>query len=362
MEQDKNDMLDKFKTHVRDLLFTYNFKHEKLLKVIRETIQEETTLHQLPKEQVLYNKAYGGFSLSKPFKTFVASQLNCTKLDTHSKEFRVTASKYIEPFGVKCLQQHQELKDLLLMAEYYNLNNVAYIANDIYHRTKDIKHLECRRAYIEEHLNDSTLQGKQVIEDQNKSTSQLMYKLIHYPVALSGYTKDAYQLLLDCIDSDIMKAKEIIKDKMQKIASIFPLDTFKELEANLHSVFSEKTSLHSLIDNPDFLSSIATLDLNHAQTWMYQHHFNEKMMRCLVVLKRNANNPQPHDTDQSTFYDFLISHKNITVSHDVWQKLVRKVGLMCASGRCCDLDVCEVPMHMGWKIEEYDGQETICCL
>lgn len=38
---------------------------------------------------------------------------------------------------------------------------------------------------------------------------------------------------------------------------------------------------------------------------------------------------------------------------------INKVGLKKASGRCSNLSIVEIPSDVTWKIQEYDGYETI---
>jgi hypothetical protein len=375
-----NDLRKQLLDIVKELLIHHGVEHKSIIKEIRNVILEEAT--KLPKIQVLYNNTYGGFGLSKEFKIYVrkhADEPIASDYVYNNDSIRVKAVPHIVPFGKEQTKRYPTIYNMLCLYEHYELSKVASLATTLYYRCSSVKELEERRIELERCLNNSRFHGNNVLKnyvDDDEETCNKMitlHELLYYPrVNAVGFTKQTYETALQKINEDILEKQTAIdKERSRYTAFNISSDICTDLEDIIFQMieddisYKHKTYIRSRnIDEYSFLDTLSKFDASDAIVWDCQSRFNKYAMRYLSI-KRNDNEDEvacgnKYEDGDHMVYDFIVSKSYIQISPEVHDKVIKELGLECASSKYCTLAIGDVSQYVNWSIGEYDGLENIC--
>ena len=348
---EKDTLLSQLDVICKELIVNQGVKHKHIITHIHDTLVKEAA--NLPKIQVLYNNAYGGFEYSRHFRDFVhQSSSSC---DVYDDKTRVSCVKYIIPFAKLYLEKYPYIKDLLYLYEHYKLSKVIDIVVSVVHNKQYITKLRNRIDVYDELLNNKKYHGDEVVNDDIIDRDPPKKDLIGCP---------AYKYLhfISLTQEKISRTQSIIEKNITKGSSLIGHDVFDDMTSIVRQIVDDD-GLYPKVSpsHPStFLKAVEKFGEQDYKIWIKNSKFNEKVMRYLLIKKKDVE--QLPEAKDGMIYDFLITHDYLPIDHSVYDSMVNKFGLQCASGLYCSLVIGEVPALVDWKIEEYDGQETLIIL
>jgi hypothetical protein len=376
----KRQLLD----NMKNLLVNHGVSHKEIIDDIHDEIIELSKT--LPKFEVLYNNAYGGYGFSKEFILFVKQNQQESTESINPYEyrydnvFRRQAVQYILPFGQYILDKYPILKAILVIYHHSNLNDIVSTINSMYYSEDKLKALYKRRDELRRCLAIEYLQGNKMIKMQSlddasnncdesdesdeskeyETNEETMYALIHYNyVEFEGYTKECYEELLVAMDKEIDETLTKLDEKKTNCISKYKLtDTnFDEIRMVIYSLMknAESYSLHNKHDY-NFLEAIKKYGVDDNRIWKHQQRYNELALQYLMIKSKQCI---PQIFKETYVYDYIISNSYIKINDEDYNKIVKNFGLSCASSQYCSLEIAEVPEYINWYVGEYDGLEEI---
>lgn len=358
------------------LLLDHGIHQKKVFHWVRDAMKE--CVADLPNVPILYNKAHGGYSLSKEFALFVSKyKTTKSKLDYEdcneyedeetkiegdsssdddysycSRDERITNVQYIIPFAVSILEdpQYSGLKEILWTYHTTNIAHVFNLAQRLLFRKKDnaivLKNVQRLREYLE---NPSSTYGKNV-----DVTNNIHYFQYSDSIGFEKYTKDALKQVIDVIDSSVIQDEHGTKNPVLHMEALV-----NELEKELLNIVhaSTLTAILEFIQTynksrgkVDRVSEMKTLlymlqqkGYRNPYTWAFQGSYHERAIVYLIT--------QPHPQ--------WVTAPESNPSSSQMEPVYEHFGLACASGKYCNLAIEKVPALMSWCISEYDGKEKI---
>lgn len=101
------------------------------------------------------------------------------------------------------------------------------------------------------------------------------------------------------------------------------------------------TKSSDLLKHKDFMVVLSTIGFA-PDVWLHQNHFQKGIMFALTCAPET-----------------VLSRLKLTANNYENDKISEIVGLLAASGCYSKLVIVEVPALVGWKVNEYDGWESI---
>lgn len=376
----KKQLLDS----VKELVINHGVSHKEIITDIHDEIIELSKT--VPKFEVLYNNAYGGYGLSKEFISFVKHNQQDRKGSINPYDykyditFRRQAVQYILPFGHYILEKYPILKTILVIYHHCKLNDIVNVISSMYYIEENLKSLCKRRDDLEHCLAVEYIHGDKVIKkyslDDVDSDGELedleyyaneetKYALIHFNhVDFEGYTKESYEELITSISKEVDGIKtKLEKDKAYCISDYNITETtfyqMKNIINNLMKNVESFTNMHNKYDY-NFIEAITKFGVDDNRIWKHQQRYNKLALQYLMTLLQECI-PQEFNQDfnRNYVYDFVISNSYISINDEEYNKIVKDFGLLCASSQYCSLEIAEVPEYISWSIGEYDGLEKI---
>jgi hypothetical protein len=375
----KKHLLD----NVKELVINHGVSHKEIITDIHDEIIELSKT--VPKFEVLYNNAYGGYGLSKEFISFVKHNQQERKgcINPYDYKYDITfrrqAVQYILPFGHYILEKYPILKTLLVIYHHCKLDDIVHVISSMYYIEDKLRTLCERRDDFEHCLAIEYIQGDKVIKkytlDDTSSEDELeskeyytneetKYALIHYNhVDFEGYTKESYEELLISLNKEVEEIEtKLKKDKTYCINDYNITETkFYEIKHIINNLMENNKSC-SLYNKQDynFIEALDKFGVDDNRTWKHQHRYSELTLQYLMTLFTECNLHEfNQEFNKNYIYDFAISNSYISVNDEDYDKIVNGFGLVCASSQYCALDIAEVPEYISWSIGEYDGLEQI---
>ena len=360
------------------LLGDHGIKQKQIFSWVREAMEEYVS--DMPKVSILYNEAYGGYSLSKEFTAFwykhqgikSASDDNHTyeednDSDTSSSsdinpyfhlEDRIEAVPYIIPFAISILEnpQHSGLQEVLWMYHSMNMAKIFNMAQRLLYRKKEKASTVENIQHLREYLADpSSTYGTS--EDMN---DVITYKLQYSKrTSFETYTKDALERVVATIDSHsidpsvsgtknpILRLESMIDDLQTEILQVIrepTLTTILEFISTYDEKYIKPRGIYDRVsEEKTLLYLLCTNGYRDPKTWSFQTSYHEKAIVYLIT------QPQPQWVTEPE------KNPSLSQMHLVYEKF----GLACASGKYCNLAIEKMPALMGWSIGEYDGKEKV---
>lgn len=355
--------------NVKDLIVNLGVSHKEILNDIHNAVVELGK--SLPRIQVLYNSAYGGYGLSNAFMKYIEKyepELEKHELGKYSKEFRIEAVKHILPFGLEILKQYPFLIHLLVIYNHYNFNTILDNISSIHFNETTLELFYNRKEQLESILTNPTLHGNNKasvnwIDDDSESESDSkydkvsLYDIAHYKYhSLIGFTKETYEKAIEYITKEIeTKLNNNEKYKAKCIECNITEEMFNDIKQVVFNIKKEEEHTRDKYDI-SFIDAIEKYGIYDNKVWKSQNRYNKNAMQYLLIKSKNYI---PQDTDGKHFLDFALSNKYITINTDDYNNIVKAFALECASSRYCSLKIGEVPQYVSWYIGEYDGKESI---
>jgi hypothetical protein len=146
------------------------------------------------------------------------------------------------------------------------------------------------------------------------------------------------------------KMEELKKD----ILDIVPLHIFDEIME--YTTITERPPFQP-IPRQAFLNSVDDLGLEDKNTWKHQTYFKvDAILYLFMKYKKCTSNDDM--TQDGYVYDFVLD-QHVPIDSIIMDRVEEEFGLVCASGFYCMLGIAEVPSMVDYKIDEYDGLETV---
>lgn len=352
---DKETLLSQLTDICKELIVKHGVKHKHIISKIHDTLVKEAA--NLPKIQVLYNNAYGGFEYSEQFMDFVHQfRPSDNVYDEYNKNARVCNVQHIIPFAKHCLTMYPYIEDLLYLYEHYNLSNVLDIVVDVVNTKRYITKLRNRiDVYTELHGNKK-YHGNTIVDDEIITRDPPKQSLIGFP---------AYKYLhyISLTQEKINTSKSRIDKNVTKGGLLIGSNVFDDMTTIVKQLVDDDVQYRNVSPSlrTTFLTAIKKYGEQDHYIWVNSsNNYNEKAMRYLLIKKKEIEQlPEPKD---GMIYDFLITHDYLPINQSVYDGMLMKFGLICASDIYCSLKIGEVPALVDWKIEEYDGSETLVTL
>lgn len=387
----KKQLLD----NMKNLLVNHGVSHKEIIDDIHDEIIELSKT--LPKFEVLYNNAYGGYGFSKEFILFVKQnqQESTESINpyeyTYDTIFRREAVQYILPFGNYILDKYPILKAILVIYHHSKLNDIVSTINSMYYTQDKLKALYKRRDELGCCLSTEYLHGNKMIkmeslddnsnngdindDNDNSDTSdtsdtsdeyniygETVYALLHYNhVDFEGYTKKCYEELLVAMDKEVDETLTKLDEKKTNCISKHKLtDTnFDEIRMIIYSLMknAESYSLHDYnLHDYTFLEAIKKYGVDDNRIWKHQKRYDKLALQYLMIKSKQCI---PQIFKETYVYDFVLSNSYIKINDKDYNEVVRSFGLACASSQYSSLEIAEVPEYISWSVGEYDGLESI---
>lgn len=331
----KEDLLHSLANNVVQLVKDYQMSHKEIKEHIYQCLFEESK--KLPMTDVLYNNIHGGYGFSRDFN-------NSHYFERTSKlTNRVCVMNHIKDYGARKYSELPFIARLISIYTHYNLK-------DAFRVIKKIDALES--TVIAQQTNLKSLLGVDDLSfGDEERTESFEYKVYddHFKRLVARYTKSS---LIHCFESGIEKnlqsitnlkeALQLTDDIVGKIKTSLKYSFPEEVENNKKPWYDRnKWEMGKDGHTMSFIEAIDFYGERHWAIWKCQQRFDEAAMRFLI--QHPDVLPVPEAIDQMTLEDITTS-----------------MGLMCASGRYCNLVIGKAPQLVDWYIGEYDGLESIC--
>lgn len=320
--ENKELLISKLNNIVSELISNHGVTHENIKKEIFKTVKEQSD--KLPKLQVLYNKAYGGFGYSEDFMDY--KEDNIEPIDEESNidlyGHRVDAVKRVEKYGAYCKEKYPLIVQMISIYKQYCLGDVFSNAESYkYYRSN----IEKFNKYID-----------QINSYENFGELEYKYTYISYDLFKTDefhkYTKDSLLLLVN---------KEKSKTEKQ-LTSYILFNEGKVGKDICELIYSEIEKKNKYKEDMwlreekkyTFIDAVIKYGQDNIEIWNHQPYYNTTAMKFLVK-----------------YSDMLVNNSVECTDMDI--------GLLCANGKYCKLTVGEAPQLLSWKIGEYDGLESI---
>jgi len=330
------DPLQQLRTLTKQLITEHNIDHETIKKEVYSAVKELSD--ELPPIKVLYNKTYGGFGYSTQFQTYLdMNGVDSSDFRTNT-ETRVQNVTFIERYGKQCKEAYPFVSRLIALYNKYNLRHIfcqVSLLSTALDRLKDI--------------DDATNKINARDEKEFGSDTDMQYGVSLYGDVDNLIERYEKTSLLSTLSD--MKSKTLVN--------------VSELKSNIADLLQDKTHIDLILENnrvhfPEedddakvpwyakkkwedenhdrmcFLDAVTKYGEDYFGIWKCQGQYTESIMRFLLKFHSQFQIQSPHDycTDL-------------------------EVGLLCASGKYCQLSVGDAPQLLHWWIGEYDGLESI---
>lgn len=313
--ENKELLISNLNSIVIKLISNHEVTHENIKIEIFKTVKEQSD--KLPKLQVLYNKAHGGYGYSDDFMDY--KEDNIEPIDEESnidfRGHRVDAVKRVEKYGAYCKEKYPLIVKMISIYNQYCLGDVFSNAESCRYYRSDIdkfnKYIDQINSH--EHFGD--------LEYKDYYISYDFFKTDEY----HKYTKDSLLLLVN-------NAKYKIEKQLTS-CTIFN-------EQKVGKNICELIDSHIIYKNKDkdkeymFIDAVIKFGEDNIEIWKHQPYYNKTAMEFLTKYPEILTNTINNCTDMD-------------------------IGLLCANGKYCKLAVGEAPQLLSWKISEYDGLESI---
>lgn len=320
--------LSHFKDLVKDLVKEQGVKHRDLIKVIRETLLEESK--NLPKIPVLYCSSYGGFGYSLQFKAFVnnddseeededeleiANTVSIRKVEAPSGinivhiapwiRTRITHVQMMAPFGKHCLEQYPIVAKM--MRAYH-----AYGLKDVFNKIAKIYVCQSRCETIGKDMEKS--KDDAFLDVCNKGMVKELEMMESNRSGLEGFSDEQIGTMLEIY------------------TYVFPEERDNKKKNWYNSPDEKRQKLN-------FAKGIEVYGQDHFAIWKLQGEYNIEAMRFMLVNKD--------------------AFPEVQLNAEQEEAMLLKAGLMFASSPYCQLAIDYVPQLVDWDINEYDGLESV---
>ena len=288
----------------------------------------------------MYNNHYGGFGFSDDF----------TDYNQDVKDYavdRVEIIKQIKEYGASKYDQYKYFAQLATIYVHYELDKVF---DTVYYLIIDKKTLADQHQVLnkfhtksDDDFGPEALPNKDVIHYfYNDNTDKYINKFAsqYSKPSLIWRVQEDIQKTEKAIEkhySNIKQPRDIVDMMVDSYRYLFP----EEIANNQKPFYERKPWNEKDLDKLTFIEAINHYQETHWAIWKCQYTFNEDVMRFLIL--------HPHI--------YGLPH---SVTKELKDKIVTKIGLMCASSKYCNLVIGEAPQLLHWYIGEYDGKESIC--
>lgn len=404
------------------LLKDHGIKQDEMFKWIREGLLEYVNKANIPRQRIMYNTAYGGYSLSDAFVEYCnmrikqefderqsdkkhkdginSKDINCScesDIDEHeytpedasddtledasdeeSDEIihthdnnRVSYVKYIEPFGksILDLEKYKGLFSILYLYKHHNMDEIVSFMNLYTSKKKDLDNLRNNMDRLRSYINDT----KSIYFDETTPRDEDFY---YYPpcymmmcckdIKFSRYKRcDLENFIASYTDVTYGKKMEEYKDNVIRLTN---KDVFASLEAFTdefeNNIKSKRKKRHYAEENKSFIDTLHENGYASYETWWLVTKYNVfGIMYLLYKQKEYQESAAFHEISNidssETVFDYVVQHKHITINEDDAKTIYETMGLLCASGAYCDLKIKDIPGLLEWSIGEYDGKEDV---
>lgn len=338
--------MDNLKNIINELITSHT--HTEIIDEIRNIITKKSA--SLPSKKILYNSIYGDYNISRYFLKYCGINTS----DFNNKEYRNFFASKIEDFG-----EHISMKypDIFEMVYIY----VKYIA--VFHKFRELDKLMKIKANIIYNIKFINNHTKYGLLTQLPKYFSINYKFTDS--ILNCYSKDIIDTIKDKLISDnnmlesqindlisYLHKDNINKDLICHILEIMSYLFPEELENNIYFKSSE---YH--LDYPiDFLDKIKQYGTKSLMLWKNQQYFDEIFIRIILLNKRNNVS---QDNKEYLIDSFKNDGSILEFDETILEKVYTQIGLLCASGNNCKLNITHIPALVDWDIKETEGLEYV---
>jgi hypothetical protein len=303
-----DELLQRLKDTVIDLVQVHNVKHKTIKKEIYNYLKELSD--KLPKIQVLYNGVYGGYGYSKQFSEYIDQDQ-----DHNSKSSRISHISKIKEFGAICKSSYSFVTKLIAIYNKYDLGKVFTKIAKLENNNKEITKYNEMLKLIQE--TDDNLFG----------SDDITYMSCYY----SQFLKHDKQKLITYIQNELQKLQSQDLQIPEFILENYNVVFDKEIQYHKYNMKITKEEGVISITFIDAINEYAEVSFG---IWTCQNYYDKKAMRFLIK-----------------YYDRFETDINYCTDLEM--------GLLCANSQYCKLCIGEAPQLLDWYIGEYDGLESI---
>jgi len=337
-------LLSNINSMVFELIKNYNVSQRFINKSISDYIKNKSE----EKKPVLYNNCYGGYNLSQSFINFINENNKddnnkYEESDEYGKKYRIKGAELIIPYGNTIISKYPLLFELVNIYNYSNLHKLVTNILNYNMYNNSLKKINNKRIELKEYLSCK-------YSNYKKENGEEYEKFIKRDINI--YNLNSYTLWWNYKKSELESFynsnyfDENIKSYTNKINDIINSDFWISIPKNVIDEINKFNELNIKKKDKE-LSFIYAIEkhgiLDNLDIWDYQSHLNENNMKLLVYLKNN----------NSEIYEYFKNQKKDKEIN------IEYIGLLCASGPYCRLDIAYVNAYNDWNIEYNDGLEYI---
>jgi hypothetical protein len=346
MSGDQNELKSQMLVAARKLFDDHGISQDILFNLIRNDLTQ--FVKDLPAVNVLYNKCYGGFSYSEQFEKFVYS---CNRDCTDCLIDRVKPTKYIVPFAKYILEMpcNEGLRAILYLYELYDLGC-------IFNALQEIDEIEKQKQRAKENIDVV----RQYLEssDSKYATSMCILPLQVFDLSsddlrLYHHTKEEVEnVYAECKNGEFLSRYDTYIATHSKKLEHMPDNVIADMKIYVEQPKISRKIYSDLQKENQFVYALFNDGYHTPTTWRHTNIFNISAMKYLL-------SRYPVKIKRDHVFDFVVTKNSLRIDTELMEKVERKFGLLCASGAHAKLAIAEVPAKMRWRIEEYDGLESV---
>ena len=328
----KATIREQFVSHAVELFSKHKVKQDEMFQWIRDAIAK--SVESRPKQFILYNACYGGFSLSPEFERYIRDG---NKVKYH--KIREHASKYIQPFGKHVLDKKEliGLRGHLYAYEQSPLKKINQHLVSLFYDRPKLANLEMNISALAAYLSCPSASSDVKPTSMKPQVSYLESGDVHRWCTKYN-RRDLQDVLDDALEGTYKRQLEAsIAQHEEAALSIVSRDILEDFLAHYKEV--QNYDVKRGQERKAFCTSILEKGYQTDMSlWKLQHIYNTGIIT--YIIKHNISAPAPEDAE--------------SVSH-----IENEFGFACASGKHANLAVSAIPEGMSWEISEYDGLEKV---
>lgn len=272
------------------------------------------------------------FSLSKSFKLYMTEH--------NIDDSRTSIADSIVDYGRTMISKHPRLEKLLCF----------YFANDLDAVYECIHQLPIEIARLDN-----------IVQNINHCCTILSE--LSFPYG----TNDQLSISLTCnYDYDCFKLAMANASKACILGVIESEKTYKDNQLSVMSSIEKRLKQYNTKIGGRFVHDMYEAYNSCRNTYNCKKHYNNDFDQLLIEHGYKTTNIW---NNQSTFnihaIHFLLQNQDLIQNIDqcfnssLKNKVHEEFGLICGSGDCCELGICQLPSLVDWTIKENDGSETV---